>query len=86
VRSLGTSSLTDMYILHRPGCSYDDELTRPCYPNQRFLLTPGGGGRRGILPLPPEEASVDEASKLSSVTDLVCPGIEIEKVCPSLRL
>jgi hypothetical protein len=56
---------------------------------QRFLLTPGGGGRRGIAALSLEEAvdtDVEDASRLFSVADFAWPGIEIEKVCPSLRL
>jgi PHP family Zn ribbon phosphoesterase len=57
--------------------------------NHSFLLTPGGGGRRGMAPLPLEEAVgrfAEEASRWFSVIDLAWPGIEIEKVCPSLRL
>jgi hypothetical protein len=53
---------------------------------QHFLLAAGGGGRRGILPLEEAVGTIDEASRWFSVTDLAWPGIEIENVCPSLRL
>jgi len=55
---------------------------------QRFLFTPGGGGRRGIASLLEEavDPDIEDVSRLFSVPVLPWPGIEIEKVCPSFRL
>jgi len=77
------SNLRNIIDFSRVHATWQLEIDQ--FTNQRFLLTPGGGGRRGIAPLPLEDAVV-EVRRLLSFTGLAWPGIEIEKVCPSLRL
>lgn len=54
----------------------------------RRLVDPGGGGSKGMLPADNEGVCVVFLPNklLTSEGLLARPGIEIEKVCPSLRL
>lgn len=61
----------------------NEEVTKP---SQRLLVEEGGGGSKGTVELVDVAAEVVDPSKLLAVVALARPGIDIEKVCPSLRL
>ena len=54
---------------------------------QRLLVEEGGGGSKGTTELVDVAADWEvDPNKASPVVVLARPGIDIEKVCPSLRL
>jgi hypothetical protein len=62
------------------------ETTRKLQNRQRLLVEEGGGGSKGTVELVDVAADCVDPSKLLAVVALTRPGIDIEKVCPSLRL
>ena len=62
------------------------EITRKLQRRQRLLVEEGGGGSKGTVELVDVAPEVVDPSKLLVVVALARPGIDIEKVCPSLRL
>lgn len=54
--------------------------------SRQCLLEEGGGGSKGTVELVDVAAECVDPSKLLAVVALARPGIDIEKVCPSLRL
>ena len=64
-----------------------EETARQLQSLQRLLVEVGGGGSKGTAEL--VDGGVDcevDPSKLLPVVVLARPGMDIEKVCPSLRL
>ena len=64
------------------------ETTRRLQSHQPLLVEEGGGGSKGTVELVDVAAECEavDPSKLLAVVALARPGIDIEKVCPSLRL
>ena len=63
-----------------------EKTTRKLQSRQRLLVEEGGGGSKGTVELVEVAAEAVDPSKLLAVVAFARPGIDIENVCPSLRL